>query len=330
MTNADQQPNLLSQRVAGLAADDAYRSVLDLVCEKTAELLGRPARDIDPDRAYRDYGANSLAAVELTSQLARATGLELPMTLLFDHPNPGALARNLLGRVRPGEGPAQAPRAARLTDDEPIAVVGVGCRFPGGVVSGEGLWGLVSSGGDAVGGFPVDRGWDVGGLFDVDPDRVGRFYCRGGGFVGGVGEFDAGFFGVGPREAVAMDPQQRLVLGCVWEALEDAGVDPVSLRGSDTGVFMGVATHDYDIVARAGDPDEVEGYWAVGTTGSVVPGRVSYVLGLHGPSLSIDTACSSSLVALHVAVSALRKGECSLGLAGGVAVLATPSLFVEF
>ncbi len=279
MTNAETPTSRLAQRIDGLSSADAYRSVLDLVCELTAELLGWSVRDIDPDRAYRDYGANSLAAVELTSQLARATGLELPMTLLFDHASPSALAAHLLDRVRPAT-VAEATPAPRPVDDDPIAIVGVGCRFPGGVVSAEGLWGLVSSGGDAVGEFPSDRGWDVEGLFDPDPDRVGHFYCRGGGFLDDVAGFDAGFFGVGPREAVAMDPQQRLTLMCAWEALEDAGIDPGSLRGSDTGVFMGVAAHDYDAVTRAGDPDEVEGYWGVGTAGSVVSGRVSYVLGL--------------------------------------------------
>jgi acyl transferase domain-containing protein/NADP-dependent 3-hydroxy acid dehydrogenase YdfG/acyl carrier protein len=319
----------LAQRIDGLSPADAYASVLDLVCELTAELLGWSAQDIDPDRAYRDYGANSLAALELTSQLARATGLELPMTLLFDHASPSALAAHLLDRVRPVAVAEQTPKPHPV-DDDPIAIVGVACRFPGGVCSAEGLWNLVSSGGDAVGEFPADRGWDIEGLFDPDPDRVGRFYCGGGGFLDDVAGFDADFFGVGPREALAMDPQQRLTLTCAWEALEDAGIDPGSLRGSDTGVFMGVAAHDYDAVTRAADPDEVEGYWGVGTAGSVVPGRVSYVLGLGGPSMSVDTACSSSLVALHVGASALRRGECSLALVGGVTVLATPALFVEF
>ncbi|HEV3360748.1 MAG TPA: alpha/beta fold hydrolase [Pseudonocardiaceae bacterium] len=220
-------------------------------------------------------------------------------------------------------------RRAEQAAHEPIAIVGVGCRFPGGVSSAAGLWGLVSSGGDAVGEFPSDRGWDVEGLFDPDPDRAGRFYCRGGGFLGDVAGFDARFFGVGPREAVAMDPQQRLTLMCAWEALEDAGIDPVSLRGSDTGVFMGVMYQDYSVLAQA-HQDELGGHWGVGTAGSVVSGRVSYVLGLGGPSVSVDTACSSSLVALHSGAGALRRGECSLALVGGVTTIATPSLFIEF
>ena len=192
----DTRTSRLAQRIDGLSSADAYASVLDLVCELTAELLGASARDIEPDRAYRDYGANSLAALELTSQLARATGLELPMTLLFDHASPSALAAHLLDRVRPAEA-VEATPAPRPVDDDPIAIVGVGCRFPGGVSSPESLWNLVSSGGDAVGDFPSDRGWDIDGLFDPDPDQVGRFYCRGGGFVADVAGFDADFFGIG-------------------------------------------------------------------------------------------------------------------------------------
>ena len=214
-----------------------------------------------------------------------------------------------------------------------VAVVGVGCRFPGGVVSGEGLWGLVSSGGDGVGGFPVDRGWDVEGLFDVDPDVVGKSYCREGGFLYGAGDFDAGFFGISPREAVAMDPQQRLLLEVSWEALEHAGIDPTSLKGSPTGVFAGVSDGGYSSwlyrqpIERS---KEYLGYSATGSIASVVSGRVSYVLGLEGPAVSVDTACSSSLVAVHLACGSLRSGECDLVLAGGVTVMASPLAFVEF
>ncbi|MEW2080159.1 polyketide synthase, partial [Streptomyces sp. NPDC013433] len=188
---------------------------------------------------------------------------------------------------------------------------------------------LVATEQDAVGGFPSDRGWDLDGLFDPDPDRFGKVYTREGGFLRDVGDFDAGFFGIGPREASAMDPQQRLLLEASWEALEHAGIDPSSLRGSDAGVFAGVMYEDYEHTARAAGP-VAEGYAGIGSTGSVVSGRVAYTLGLEGPAVSIDTACSSSLVAIHLACQALRRGETSLALAGGVTVMSTPFLFIEF
>ncbi|MBJ8338376.1 SDR family NAD(P)-dependent oxidoreductase [Antrihabitans sp. YC3-6] len=214
---------------------------------------------------------------------------------------------------------------------EPIAIVGVGCRFPGGVTSRNELWDMVSEGRDVVGEFPLDRGWDEG-LYDADPEARGKSYTRTGGFLYGAAEFDAAFFGISPREAAAMDPQQRVLLEVAWEALEDAGIDPVSLRGSATGVFAGVMQHDYGFAALQSERrDEVEGYLTVGATASVVSGRVAYALGLVGPAVSVDTACSSSLVALHQAGQALRSGDCDLALAGGVTVMAMAEpMFVEF
>ncbi|MET7302100.1 beta-ketoacyl synthase N-terminal-like domain-containing protein, partial [Embleya sp. NPDC005575] len=212
---------------------------------------------------------------------------------------------------------------------EPIAILGMGCRYPGDVSTPEELWRVAADGVDAITEFPADRDWDVAGMYDPDPDAMGKFYAREGGFLSDVKGFDSAFFGISPREALAMDPQQRLLLETTWEAIERARMDPRSLRGSDTGVFVGVMYTGYASTVDASSTG-VEGYAMTGMLTSVASGRISYVLGLEGPTVSMDTACSSSLVSIHHAVTALRNGECSLALAGGAMVIPVPDGFVEF
>ncbi|MFF8974815.1 beta-ketoacyl synthase N-terminal-like domain-containing protein, partial [Streptomyces sp. NPDC014995] len=327
----DARAAALRGRLDALPDEGGVRMLLELVrteAARTAELDGPGA--VGSRRAFKALGFTSVQAVELRNRLTEATGLPLPATLAFDHPTPEAVARHLrslLLRAAPADTVTAAVRAAH--DDEPVAIVAMGCRLPGGVTSPQELWRLVEEGVDAVSAFPDDRGWNLAELYDPDPSRTGTSYVREGGFLYDAGEFDADFFGISPREALATDPQQRILLETAWETFERAGIDPVSLRGSDVGVFAGVMYHDYGSnLPRT--PEGLEGQIGIGTAGSVVSGRISYTLGLEGPAVTVDTACSSSLVALHLAAQAVRGGECSMALAGGVAVMATPTSFVEF
>ncbi|WP_330343145.1 type I polyketide synthase [Streptomyces sp. NBC_00557] len=305
------------ERLLRLPEAERVAAALDLVREKVAAVLGYGSpEEVEAERAFRELGFDSLSAVELRNRLGEAAGVRLPVTVVFDHPNPTALARHLVAEACGDQAAAAAPvTAVRAADDEPVAIVAMACRYPGGVRSPEDLWRLVADGTDAIGAFPADRGWDLERLYDPEGERPHTSYVREGGFVYDAGDFDADFFGISPVEAEAIDPQQRLLLEASWEVFERAGIDPATLKGSATGVYAGVMSHDY--AANSG-------------TGAIASGRVSYTYGFEGPAVTVDTACSSSLVGMHLAAQALRAGEVDLALAGGVTVMASPELFVEF
>ncbi|MEU8718671.1 beta-ketoacyl synthase N-terminal-like domain-containing protein, partial [Streptomyces sp. NPDC048663] len=309
-----------ADRLRALPEAERRRAALELVRTQAAGVLDLAgAEQIGADQSFADLGVDSLTALELRNRLGTATGLRLPTTLVFDHPTPAALAGFVLaetGDVRTAPEPTAPVTAAAV--DEPIAIVGMACRYPGGIGTPEQLWDLVAEGRDGISAFPADRGWNIGEL------PVGL-----GGFLDGVADFDPGFFGISPREALAMDPQQRLLLELSWEALERAGIDPSGVRGSRTGVFAGLMYQDY-ATRLTHVPEELEGYLGNGNLGSIATGRIAYTFGLTGPAVTVDTACSSSLVALHLAAQSLRSGESTLALAGGVTVMSSPTPFREF
>ena len=325
--------NSLAERLRRLSGPERTAALRELVLVHLAAVLGHgPAVLIDPDRVFKDLGLDSLTAVELRNRLSAATGLPLRATIVFDFPTVADLSDHLRAELAGAQAGTRDSRLEHLLpattggDDEPIAIVGMACRFPGGVESPQDLWRLAADGGDGVGRFPTDRAWDMDHWLPLVAD-MGR--QPQGGFLHGAADFDAGFFGISPNEAVMMDPQQRALLEVSWHALESAGLDPLSLKGSKTGVFTGAMQCDYDPGPAATLPENFV-FHASGSLASMVSGRVSYVLGLQGPAVSIDTACSSSLVALHLAAQALRRGDCSLALAGGVTLLSSPEVFAHF
>ncbi|MDV7355034.1 SDR family NAD(P)-dependent oxidoreductase [Rhodococcus oxybenzonivorans] len=325
-------PTGLADELRALGPAERHSRVLDIVTTHVAAVLGHEGKEaIDPERAFKQLGFDSLTAVQLRNQLTTATGVRLAATVVFDHPTADALTQELVARLLGSSAaPQPAQKARTRRDDDPIVIVGMACRYPGKVYGPDDLWRLVRDGHDAVGAYPDNRGWNLDEVYDPDPDRSGTTYMSEGGFLYDGDEFDAAFFGISPREAVAMDPQHRLLLECAWEALEAAGIRPDSPDLTDTGVYVGMMGGDYGFHLMSQRNVDAEGYLMTGTSNSVASGRISYSLGFTGPAVTVDTACSSSLVAMHLAARALRDGECTLALAGGATLMATPGVLVEF
>ncbi|MCB1055710.1 MAG: beta-ketoacyl synthase, partial [Acidobacteria bacterium] len=315
---------------------DRRREVEGWLLDRLAARLGVSRAEIDPGQPFARYGLDSAAAVSLVGELEERLGVELPETLLYQHPTIDRLA-TYLGTRRPDQAAAAAGRAASRHRDpaagetgaqEPLAVVGVGCRFPG-ADGPEAFWTLLRDGVDAVTEVPPER-WDAAAFYAPEAATPGKSNTRWGGFLDAVDRFDAEFFDISPREAARMDPQQRFILEVAWHALEHAGIVPAELAGSATGVFVGISTNDYRQLQMGGDPERIDAYAGTGNALSIAANRLSYALDLRGPSLAVDTACSSSLVAVHAAGRSLRAGECDLALAGGVNLMLSPEWTLTF
>jgi acyl transferase domain-containing protein len=323
------ETSAVAARLAAAGADEDRRRVLiELVRARAAAVLGHDRADAMPlGTPFKDAGFDSQSLVQLRDRIRTELAVDLPVSAVFDHPTVELLAEHLLLGA-PGSAAAE-PEPAPVATGAPLAIVGMACRLPGGVDDPDALWRLLMDGGDAVGPLPADRGWDLAGLYDPDPDRPGTSYTRAGGFLGPEAtEFDHQFFGIAAREALAMDPQQRLLLQTSWAAFESAGLVPADLHGSDTGVFVGVMPPDYGRLDEL--PGELEGYQATGIAPSVASGRLAYQFGFTGPAVSVDTACSASLVSLHLAAQSLAAGECGLALVAGVSVTSTPLPLISF
>ncbi|MCX4246643.1 type I polyketide synthase [Paraliomyxa miuraensis] len=323
-----------ADRLVRLPAEQREVELRAGVQEEVARVLamGSP-KDVPVDRPLMDLGLDSLMAVELRNALARRIGASLPATLAFDHPTVVALAERLSRELPDSspavvEAPSRRPVVEVSDDDDAIAIIGIGCRFAGGITDPEGFWRLLQDGRDAITEVPAER-WDIDALYDPDPDAPGKMTTRWGGFLPDLDRFEPEFFGIAPRAAPSIDPQQRLLLETTWEALERAGKTPEQLMGSSTGVYMGLCSNDYQQRATS-RIEAIDAYSLLGTSHSAMVGRLSYWLGLHGPNMPIDTACSSSLVAVHLACQALRAKECSLAIAGGANVMLSPEVTVYF
>ncbi|HEX8867280.1 MAG TPA: beta-ketoacyl synthase N-terminal-like domain-containing protein, partial [Lentzea sp.] len=314
-----------ARKLRALSEEDQKRRLVELVRAEAAATLGHSSvEEVGENRAFRDIGFDSLTAVELRKKLSDATGLSLPATLVFDYPTPVVLADHLLAELL-GSAEEALSYSAQIDSDEPIAIVGMSCRFPGDANTPEAFWEMVLAGTDAITEFPADRGFDMAQMYDPDPDRPGTTYTTAGGYLPDAGDFDPAFFGISPREATGMDPQQRLLLETTWEAVERAGIDPAALRGKKVGAFIGSSYIEY-----GGGDGGSEGYQVTGTSPSVLSGRVAYVFGFEGPAVTVDTACSSSLVAMHLACQSLRTGESAYAVAGGATIMPNPKPLIAF